>query len=425
MSLLIKGGRVVDPANGLDGIADVLIEKGKVAKVGKNIKTSAEVFDAKGKIVCPGLIDIHVHLREPGYEHKETVDSGAKAAAAGGFTSIACMANTKPLNDCQSVTEYILEKAEKAVVNVYPVACISKGMKSEVLTEFAELLEAGAVAFSDDGLPVTDGSLMRAAMEYARTFDVPIMNHCEDPVMAEEGVMHEGSESCLLALPGLCPVAEEAMLARDVMLAEYTGARYHAQHVSTARGLEILKNAKKKGASVTAEVTPHHLVLTDKAVREMEFSTNTKMKPPLRSESDRKALIKGLKDGSIDVIASDHAPHHQDDKDLEYLYAPFGIVGLETSLSLILDRFVNRNVISLKRMVELMSLNPAKVLNLGKGTLSEGADADITIIDLTRKVTVDARKFLSKSVNSPFDGWKLKGGAFATIVKGKVVWKAN
>ncbi len=426
MSLLIKGGRVIDPVNNIDGIMDVLIEKGKISKVGKNIKTARNVVDGKGKVVCPGLIDMHVHLRDPGYEYKEDILSGAEAAAAGGFTSIVCMANTKPVNDNQSVTKYICEKAENVPVNVYPVPCISKGMKSEILTEFAELVEAGAVAFSDDGLPVTDGALMRAALEYSKTFDVPIMNHCEDPAIADEGVMHEGAEASLLALPGLCPVAEESMMARDILLAEFTGGRYHAQHISTARGLDIIKKAKKRGINVTAEVTPHHLVLNDEAVRTMDFDTNTKMKPPLRSEEDRKALVKGLKDGSIDVIATDHAPHHKDEKDLEYLYAPFGIVGLETAISLVLDRFVNKKVIDLKRMVELMSVNPARILNLkNKGSLSEGADGDVTILDLNAKVTVNKDNFKSKSKNSPFDGWKLKGAPAMTIVKGKIVWQAD
>lgn len=422
--VLVRGGRVVDPAQGLDGKADLLLEDGRVARVGEGLKAprGARVVDASGLVVCPGLIDVHVHLREPGQEHKETVRTGTMAAAAGGFTAVACMANTVPVNDNASVTELILSQARKAgFARVYPVGAVSKGMEGEELAEVGEMVAAGAVAISDDGLPVAHPELLRRALLYARHFEIPVVQHAEDLALTGDGVMHEGEWSTRLGLPGIPAAAEDAMVARDLLLAEDTGGRYHLQHVSSGRALELVRRAKERGVAVTCEVTPHHLLLTDQGVAESGFSTDYKMKPPLRSAADREALLAGVADGTVDAIASDHAPHHPDEKDVEFSTAPYGVLGLETTLSLCLDRLVHGGVIGLPRLVELLSTSPARVMGLPGGTLAEGSPADVTLLDLDAEITVDRTRFRSKSRNTPFHGWSLRGKPAGTIVAGRPI----
>jgi len=430
MRLLVKKGRVIDPTSKRDGTADVLVEDGRIAAVGPGLAAAgAKVLDASGCIVTPGLIDMHVHLREPGFEHKETIESGTAAAAAGGFTAVVAMANTSPVNDTAAVTEYVLRRAaEVGKVTVYPVGAISKGLQGKQLAEIGELVAAGVVAISDDGHPVENPLLMRRAMEYATLFDVPIIEHCETPALHPGGSMHEGFWSTSLGLRGIPSASEEIAVRRNVILAELTGARLHIAHLSTRGALEAVREAKRRGLPVTCEVTPHHLFLTDEAVK--GYDTDTKMMPPLRSEVDRQALQQGLADGTIDAIATDHAPHHVDDKCIEYDRAAFGIVGLETAVSLCLDRLVNREIITLSRFVELFSARPAQVLGLNKlssfskGSLAVGADADITILDTRRRVAVRPESFRSKSRNTPFKGWELQGGPVTTIVGGRIVWQA-
>lgn len=422
MKTLIRGGRLVDPGQGIDGPCDVLIVDGLVAELGPGLAAGdgVEVVDASGLVVTPGLIDLHVHLREPGQEYKETVETGTRAAAAGGFTAVASMPNTRPVNDSRAVTELILTQAQRAgYARVFPVAAVSKGSKGEELAEIGECVAAGAVAISDDGLPVAHPELLRRAFLYARHFDVPLMQHAEDLQLTGPGVMHEGEWSTRLGLPGIPGLAEDVMVARDLLIAEETGGRYHVQHLSSGRSLELVQEAKKRGVRVTCEATPHHLLLTDQAVSDLAFSTDTKMKPPLRAERDRQALLAGLADGSIDVIGSDHAPHHADEKDVEYNLAPFGIVGLETTLSLCLDRLVAPGLITLSRLVELLSLGPARILGQPLGTLGAGSAADITLIDLGKRVVVDPKTFRSKSRNTPFGGWELTGAAVGTFVAGR------
>jgi dihydroorotase len=410
--LLIHGGRVIDPSQGLDGAFDVLIEDGAVAKIDGAIKKpkGAEEFDASGRVVSPGLIDIHVHLREPGQEYKETVRTGTMAAAAGGFTAVACMANTDPVNDNRSVTELILSEATKwGFARVHPIGAIG------------EMLRAGAVAVSDDGKPVMNAELMRRALLYAQHFDVAVIQHAEDLTLTGAGVMHEGEWSTKLGLPGIPGAAEDVMVARDIILAEDTAGRYHVAHLSTARSLDMCRRAKAQGLRVTCEVAPHHLILTDEEVAKSGFSTNTKMKPPLRSARDREALINGLADGTVDCIASDHAPHHADEKDVQFNLAPFGILGLETTLSLCLDRLVRPGILSLPRLIELLSTGPARVLGLPGGTLKIGSPADVTVFHPDEKVTIRAAAFRSRSRNTPFDGWKLHGRPVATFLGGRRV----
>ena len=422
--LLIRGGRVVDPSQGLDAVADVLVEEGEIARLEERVEVTGRVrtLDAAGKVVCPGLIDIHVHLREPGQEYKETVDTGTQAAAAGGFTAVACMANTDPVNDNRAVTEHIVAEARRCGwARVYPVGAVSKGMAGEGLAEIGEMVRAGAVAVSDDGLPVRDPELMRRALLYTLHFGIPVTQHAEDLELTGPGVMHEGEWSTRLGLPGIPGAAEDVMVARDLLLAAQTGGRYHVAHLSTARSLELVRDARRRGVRVTCEVTPHHLLLTDREVSDSAFSTHAKMKPPLRAEEDRQALVAGLVDGTVDAIASDHAPHHADEKDVEFSLAPFGIVGLETTLSLCLDRLVHAGVLGLSRLVELLSTGPARAYNLPGGGLWPGNPADLTLIDLDREVKVAPAAFRSKGRNTPFGGWTLKGAPAGTVVGGRVI----
>lgn len=426
--LLIKGGRVVDPINDMDGLFDIYVIGEKIAAVKpydpKQVMKIDEwlVIDASDRIVCPGFIDMHTHLREPGYEYKETIKTGAMAAAAGGFTSIACMANTNPVNDNASVTRYILKKAvEEGVVNVFPVGAISKGLKGETLAEIGDLKEAGCVAVSDDGRPMMNTGLMRLAMEYAGLFNLLVISHCEDIALSAEGVMNEGFTATRLGLKGIPNAAEDIMVARDIALAELTGAKLHIAHVSTKGSVELIRRAKEKGIRISAEVTPHHFTLKDEAA--IGYNTNAKMNPPLRSQDDVDALKQGLKDGTIDVIATDHAPQDIVEKEIEFDKAANGIIGLETALPLSL-MLVSDNIIALPDLVKKLSANPAKLLGLdNKGALKVGADADITIIDLNKEWIVDSKELKSKSRNTPFDGWQMKGRAVKTIVGGKVVYE--
>ena len=397
MTLLLKGGRLIDPSRKTDGDADLLIEDGKIVKTGKTTpergekSSDVEIVDLRGKIVVPGLIDMHTHLREPGFEYKETIASGCEAAVAGGFSSVACMPNTNPVNDSRSVTEFIRRKAtECGLANVYPIAAITVKSEGSLLSEFWDLKDAGAIGFSDDGKSVMNASLMRRALEYASSLDMPVIVHCEDKNLSSGGVMHEGSVSTELGLAGIPAIAEDVMVARDLLLAEFTGAAVHIAHVSTAGAVRLIREAKARGVRVTAETAPHYFCLTDEAVR--SFDTNTKVYPPLRSAEDRAAIREGLSDGTLDVIASDHAPHARTDKEVEFDYAASGLTGLETSLALSL-RLVADGVLTLSDLIEKMTINPAQILRIPKGTLAIGADADITVIDPEKTWTVDRDPF--------------------------------
>lgn len=423
MKILVRGGRLVDPSSGLDGVLDVLIEDERIAAIGPRLDASADrTIDVSGLVVVPGLIDMHVHLREPGFEAKETIASGTRAAARGGFATVCAMPNTNPVNDDRATTERILSEARRsAAVNVLPIAAVTRGSKGEELVDMAGLASAGAVAFSDDGWPVASGRMMRRALEAAAAAGRLVIDHCEDRSLAEGGVMHEGLVSARLGLAGIPAAAEEIMVARDIVLAEALGTRVHIAHLSTAGGVRMVAAAKARGVRVSAEATPHHLLLTDAALetRDPDF----KMNPPLRTAADAAALAEGLRSGAVDVVATDHAPHTADDKGRGLERAPFGIVGLETAVALILDRFVRPGVLTLNRFVELFAINPARLLGLaGKGRLAVGADADLTVLDLELAATVDRDRFESKGRNTPFDGWKLTGGVAATIVGGRVAY---
>ncbi|MBZ5674863.1 MAG: dihydroorotase [Acidobacteriia bacterium] len=422
--LLIKNGRVIDAASRHDGVADVWIEDGVIKGVGANLTApaGADVFDATGLIVAPGFIDMHVHLREPGFEHAETIESGSRAAAAGGFTSVCPMPNTKPVNDNATVTSYMIEKARRhAVVNVFPIGAITKGSAGEELAAIGSMKQAGAVAISDDGRPVMNARVMRRAMEFARSLGIPVINHCEDLHLSAGGDMHEGAESVRLGLRGIPGCSEDVMVARDILLAEVTGARYHVAHISSRHSVEMVQFAKSKGLAVTAEATPHHLALADRDMK--PYDSNYKMKPPLRGCSDVTAVLEGIVNGAIDAIATDHAPHPGSEKMQEFESCPFGILGLETAIGITLEQLVHPGKIGVARMVELFTIGPARILGLDRGTLAQGAPADVTVFSTEREWTYDVNKSFSKSRNSPFDGKMFKGGPVATVVAGEVVWK--
>jgi dihydroorotase len=424
---LLRGGRVVDPVNGRNGVFDVLLDGDRIVKVGRDLPVDAgtTVVEIPSTfVVCPGLIDMHVHLREPGQEHKETVATGVAAAVAGGFTAVACMPNTDPINDNAGVTEYILKKAAEAnLARVYPIGAVSRGQKGEQLADIAELSQAGCVALTDDGRPVATAMLMRRALEYASMFNLPVIEHCEEQTLKGEGVAHEGRQASALGLRGIPGEAESIMALRDISLAELTGGVVHIAHMSARQTLDAVRYGKARGARVTCEVTPHHFVLTDDMLASPEpYDTNVKMNPPLREAADRDAMVQGLADGSVDVIATDHAPHHYDEKRVEFDHAPFGITGLETAVSLCLDRLVHTGAIHVARLVELLSVNPARILRVPGGSLSEGAPADVTILAPDLQVTISVARMRSKSRNTPFDGWALRGGVAATIVGGRTVY---
>ncbi len=423
--LLIRGGRVIDPQNGVDEQLSLFVKDGKIVDLfpdagqHKHNLAGARIINAEGCLVVPGLIDMHVHLREPGHEYKETIETGCRAAAAGGFTSVACMPNTSPVNDNQAVTEYILDRAAKSgCVNVYPVGAITAGLKGEFLAPMGELREAGAVAVSDDGKTVKNSELMRRAMEYAKNFSLPVICHCEDADLVGNGVMNEGCTSMRIGLKGIPNAAEDIIVAREVSLSELTGCRVHIAHVSTKGSVDIIREAKSRGVNVTAETAPHYFTLSDESLE--TFDTHFKVNPPLRSAQDVQAIKKGLKENVIDVIATDHAPHSSLEKDVEFDYAASGIVGLETALPLAL-RLVTEGVLSMRSLIEKCAVHPAKILGIPKGTLGRGCDADITIIDPSAAGRVDVSCFKSKSRNSPFNGWEVEGRARYTIVKGRVV----
>jgi dihydroorotase len=427
VSLLVRGGRLVDPTLGIDAALDLRIEGGAIAELGERLEPKgAEVLDAAGLVVAPGFVDIHVHLREPGQEAKETVASGAAAAVAGGFTAVACMANTRPVNDSKLVTAAIRAAAERAgLARVYPIGAATMGSAGETLAPFGELVAAGCVAVSDDGRPVQSAELVRRTLEYAQQFGIPFVQHAQDLDLTGDGVMHEGVASACCGLPGIPGIAEEAMIARDLAIVEETGGRYHVAHLSTARSLAMVRQAKAKGLRVTCEVTPHHLLLHDAAVVDSGFHAHFKMNPPLRDPADAVALLAGIADGAVDAIATDHAPHTADEKALEFQLAPFGIVGLESCVALCLDRLVAPGIVSLARLIELLSPGPARVLGLPLNSLAPGAPGDLTLLDLGRKAAIRAAGFRSRSRNTPFEGWELVGGPAATVVGGRVVWSAS
>jgi len=423
MQILLKGGRIIDPESKKDGILDILIEAGKIKKIGKNLKTSSKVINVKGKIVVPGLIDMHTHLREPGREYEETITSGTLAAAKGGFTTVCAMPNTDPPIDSVSGVKYILATcAQEGKIRVLPVGAITKARLGNELTEIGKMTKAGIVAISDDGSPVMNALVMRRAMEYSKMFDITVISHCEDLNLSKDGMMNEGSISTVMGLRGIPTQAEEVMIARDISLAELTESYLHLAHITTGRAVSLVKEAKKRKLNVTAEVTPHHLTLTEKDIQ--GYNTNCKVNPPLRTEKDRKALIKGLKDGTIDCIATDHAPHLDQEKHREFDLAPFGVTGLETTVPVLLEALVEKEYFTLMELIEKMTLNPARILkNETIGRLKAGVNADITVIDLNIKKKITNDFFLSKSWNSPFMGKTLKGMPVLTIYNGKIVWQ--
>jgi len=431
MRILIEGGRVIDPANQRDAVLDLLIEDGRIAALrepgsarggGGAPPQTDRLLDARGKVVCPGFVDLHVHLREPGREDMETIATGTRAAACGGFTSVCAMPNTSPVNDNQTVTDFIIDRARRdGLVNVFPIGAISKGQHGEELAEIGELVGAGCVAISDDGKPVMNAELMRRALEYASLFRIPVIQHAEDAHLTGKGVMHEGRVSTELGFKGIPAASEAVIVARDILLAELTGSHYHVAHVSTAEAVRMVREAKARGLHVTAEAAPHHFALTDEAV--MSFDTNTKMSPPLRSSRHVEAVKAGLADGTIDAIATDHAPHTIQDKEVEFDYAANGIIGLETAFGLTMTVLVEGGVLNVSQAIARLTCDPCRIFRLPKGTLSVGADADVAIVDPTREWVYDVKRSASKSRNSPFHGWKLKGQVLSTIVGGKVVWE--
>jgi len=422
--LVVRNGRVIDPAGGLDTICDVFCVNGYIASIGEKIyAVGAEEFDASGMIVAPGFIDMHVHLREPGFEHAETIESGARAAAAGGFTSICCMPNTSPVNDSPNVTSYIIDRAKSdAVVNVFPIGAITKNSAGEELASIGAMKQAGIVAISDDGKPVMNARVMRRALEYAHAFNLPVINHCEDLHLSAGGDMHEGDVSVRLGLRGIPAVCEDVMVARDLLLAELTGARYHVAHISSARSVEMVRLAKSRGLQVTSEATPHHFALADADMP--PYDGDYKMKPPLRSACDAGAVTQGLISGAIDAIATDHAPHSGNDKMQEFEKCPFGIIGLETAIGIAIEKLVHSGKLSVVDMIALFTTGPARVLGFkGRGRLVAGGPADLTIFDTDREWTYDVNRSASKSRNSPFDGRTFRGGPVATVVRGELVWR--
>ena len=426
MTVLIKNGTVIDPANNINTAKDILIIKGIIKSIEPPGKldtvnlNNPQIIDAKGCIVCPGLIDMHVHFREPGFEYKETIESGCQSAAAGGFTSVAVMPNTNPVNDNRSVTELILSLAKsKGGIKVHPIGAITQGLAGKRLSEMADLRDAGAIAFSDDGCPVMNSELMRRAFEYSKMFNLPLIQHSEMLDLTEGGCMNEGAVSTELGLKGMPTEAEDIMVYRDIALLEKTGGRLHVAHISSGNSVDLVRHAKAKGLPVTCEVAPHHFTLTDEAVR--GYDTNTKMSPPLRSNKDIEKIKEGLKDGTIDIIATDHAPHDITDKQVEYQNACFGIVGLETALPLSL-KLVDEKILSLSDAIRKLTATPAQIFNLDAGNLSIGKEADVLIFNPDIKYSIDVSKFHSKSKNSPFDGWKVKGKVFHTLARGKIVY---
>jgi len=425
-NLLLKGGRVVDPVNQVDAVRDLLIEDGRIAAVAESVvaEDGVETLDVAGKIVAPGFIDMHVHLREPGFEYKETIATGTAAAAAGGFTGVACMPNTDPVNDRRTVTEYILDRAAAAgPVRVFPIGAVSIGQEGKALTEIGDLVDAGCVALSDDGYPVASSQLMRKALEYTTMFDIPVIDHCEDTSMTAGAVMHEGAVQAVLGLRGWPAAAEEIIVARDILLAEATGGHVHLAHLSTRGSMRLVREAKRRGLPVTSEVMTHHFVLTDEEVR--SFDSNTKMNPPLRSEDDRQALIEAIGDGTVDVVATDHAPHHRDEKLREFDHAPFGIVGLETAIPLACTHLVHAGVVDVTRLVDLMAVQPARILRVEGGDLGAGSPAHVTVLDLELEQAVDVESFRSKSRNTPFGGAELRGWPVLTVVGGQIAWRRD
>ena len=418
MKLLIKGGRVIDPGRAVDQVMDILVDGERIGEEG----APDRVIDARGMLVLPGLIDLHTHLREPGFEYKEDIATGTRAAARGGYATVLAMANTQPVIDNRAAVEWVMNAGrERGAIRVLTAGAVSKGQKGEELAELGDMVGGGAAAFSDDGHPVVNGELMRCALLYARMWDKPIIAHCEDLALAGDGLMNLGYWSTVLGLRGIPWVAETAMVARDLLLAELTGGHLHLAHLSCARSVEMVREAKARGVRVTAEVTPHHLVLTDEAVNVYPFDTDTRVNPPLRGETDVEALLQGLRDGTIDAIATDHAPHHFDDKDVEYAYALPGIIGLETTVGLILSRLVDTDRLGLETAIRALTVGPARVLGLDQGTLASGSPADVTVVDPTREWTVDPSRFASKSRNTPFKGWRLRGQVVLTIAAGNIV----
>ena len=421
--LLIKNGRVMDPASKRDGVASLLIEDGTIVGLGGDLSApGAQVFDAGGMIVAPGFIDMHVHLREPGFEHSETIETGSRAAAAGGFASICSMPNTSPVNDNATVTSYIVERARRfAVVNVFPIGAITKGSAGKELAAIGSMKQAGVVAISDDGKPVMDSRVMRRAMETANSFDLPVIDHCEDLSLSAGGDMHEGLVSASLGLRGIPGCSEDVMVARDIILAEVTGARFHVAHISTRNAVAMVAYAKSRGLPVTCEATPHHIALSDGEIH--PYDSNFKMRPPVRSAADVNAVLEGIASGAVDAIATDHAPHPGSEKMQEFERCPFGIIGLETALSIALDRMVHAGKIPLMRMIELFTLEPGRILKLPRGRLAVGGPADVTIFSLDHEWTFDVTHSESKSSNSPFHGWTFRGAPMATVVGGEMVWR--